>query len=254
MDEFVGKVALITGAGRGLGREISIAFSSLGVAVAANDINPINLDETVNLILQAGGNANAYVFDIAKRMPIEGMVTQVLDQFRHIDILVNHASVEPEALILDMDEWEFHRTLDVNLGGPFFCMQHVGRAMREHGGGAIVNIVSPIWKRKPYMRQAAHLSSQAGLLGLTRAAAQEFSPYKIRVNAVCTGEIDESLFTSLEWNINTLHQWLGSFPSVGLGHHSDLVSLVLFLCSDAASSLTGQVISLNLGNKGRYPE
>jgi NAD(P)-dependent dehydrogenase (short-subunit alcohol dehydrogenase family) len=81
MDEFVGKVALITGAGRGLGREISIALSSLGVAVAANDINPINLDETVNLILQAGGNANAYVFDIAKRMPIEGMVTQVLDQF-----------------------------------------------------------------------------------------------------------------------------------------------------------------------------
>ncbi|OGN95861.1 MAG: hypothetical protein A2Z71_01360 [Chloroflexi bacterium RBG_13_50_21] len=254
MDEFVGKVALITGAGRGLGREISMALSSLGVAVAANDINPINLDETVNLILQAGGSARVYVFDIAKRMPIEGMVAQVLDQFGRIDILVNHASVEPDAFILDMDEWEFHRTLDVNLGGPFFCMQQVGRAMRAHGGGAMVNIASPIWKRKPHKRSAAHLASQAGMLGLTRAAAQEFSPYKIRVNAVCTGEIEESLFTSLEWNINTLHQWLGTFPGVGLGHHPELVSLVLFLCSEAASSLTGQVISLNLGNKGRYPE
>ena len=254
MDEFVGKVALITGAGRGLGREIAWAFSSLGVVVAANDINPINLDDTVSQIQQLGGNAKAYVFDVAKRMPIEGMLTQVLDHFGRIDILVNHASVKPDAYLLDMDEWEFHRTLDVNLGGPFFCMQQVGRAMRAHGGGAMVNIASPIWKRKPHKRSAAHLASQAGMLGLTRAAAQEFSPYKIRVNAVCTGEIEESLFTSLEWNINTLHQWLGSFPSVGLGHHSDLVSLVLFLCSDAASSLTGQVISLNLGNKGRYPE
>jgi NAD(P)-dependent dehydrogenase (short-subunit alcohol dehydrogenase family) len=155
------------------------------------------------------------------------------------------------AFILDMDEWEFHRTLDVNLGDHSSACSKWGGAMRAHGGGVMVNIVSPIWKRKPHKGSAAHLASQAGMLGLTRAAAQEFSPYKIRVNAVCTGEIEESLFTSLEWNINTLHQWLGPFPGVGLGHHPELVSLVLFLCSDAASSLTGQVIALNLGNKGR---
>ena len=142
MNEFLGKVALITGAGRGLGREIAIGFSSLGAVVAANDINPINLDETLNQILQAGCNAKAYVFDVAKRMPIEGMIAQVLEDFGRIDILVNHASVTPDASILDMDEWEYHRTMDVNLGGPFFCMQQVGRVMREHGGGAIVNIVS----------------------------------------------------------------------------------------------------------------
>ena len=97
MDDFVGKVALITGAGRGIGREIAWAFSSLKTMVAANDINPINLDETVDQILQTGGNAKAYVFDIAKRMPIEGMVSQVVDNLGRIDFLVNCASVEPDA-------------------------------------------------------------------------------------------------------------------------------------------------------------
>jgi 3-oxoacyl-[acyl-carrier protein] reductase len=246
MDEFVGKVALITGAGRGLGREIALAFASLGVAVAANDINPINLDGTVSQIIQAGGNANAYVFDVAKRMPIEGMLTQVLEHFSRIDILVNHASVEPNAFILDMDEWEFHRTLDVNLGGPFFCMQQVGRVMRDHGGGTIVNIISPSGKGHTQKGGAAHLASQAGLFGLTRVAAHEFSEHNIRVNAVCTGLLDENLFPSQGWEISTLHQWRESYPDVRLGGHPDLVSLVLFLCSGAASSLTGQVISINL--------
>jgi 3-oxoacyl-[acyl-carrier protein] reductase len=247
MDEFIGTVALITGAGRGLGREIALAFSSIGVAVAANDINPINLDETVNQIVQAGGNAKAYVFDVAKRMPIEAMVAQVLEHFGHIDFLVNHATVEPDTSILEMDEWEFHRTLDVNLGGPFFCMQQTGRVMRERGGGAIVNIVSTNGKGQAQYGGAAHLASQAGLLGLTRAAAREFSAYNIRVNAACTGAYKTDIFTLNGWKIATLHQWQESFPDIRLGDHPDLVSLVLFLCSNAASSLTGQVISVDLG-------
>jgi 3-oxoacyl-[acyl-carrier protein] reductase len=246
MDEFVGKVALITGAGRGLGREIAVAFASLGVAVAANDVNPINLDETVNQILQVGGNAKAYVFDIARRMPIEGMVAEVLEKFGQIDILVNHASVEPDASVLDMDEWEFHRTLDVNLGGAFFCIQQVGRVMRQHGGGAIVNIISPTEKGKAHKERAAYLVSQAGLIGLIHVAAKELIPYNISLNAVCTGVSKEIPFITQGWNIDTVHQWRKSFPDIKLGDHPDLVSLVVFLCSDAAPSLTGQVISIEL--------
>jgi 3-oxoacyl-[acyl-carrier protein] reductase len=248
MGEFLGKVALITGAGRGLGREIALGFSSLGAVVAANDINPINLDETLNQIMQVGGNARAYVFDIAKRMPIEGMIAQVLEHFGHIDVLVNHATVVPDASILDMDEWEYHRTMDVNLGGPFFCMQQVGRVMREHAGGAIVNIVSPTGDGYPQKGRAAYLTSQAGMLSLTRVAAQEFSAYNIRVNAVSTGLIEEKLFPSMGLNIATLQQWLELYPEVKLGEHPDLVSLVLYLCSDAASSLAGQVVSVEHGD------
>jgi 3-oxoacyl-[acyl-carrier protein] reductase len=247
MDEFRGKVALITGAGRGLGREIAHGFSSMGIVVAVNDINPFNLDETINQIMQAGGNAKAYVFDVAKRMPIEGMIAQVLEHFGQIDILVNHATVTPDAYILDMDEWEYHRTMDVNLGGPFFCMQQVGRVMREHGGGAMVNIVSPRGDEHAHKGYAAYLASQAGMLSLTRSAAREFSAYNIRVNAVRTGLIEEDLLPSMVLNITTLHQWLESYPDVKLGVHPDLVSLVLYLCSNAASSLTGQVMSVDRG-------
>lgn len=246
MDEFVGKAALITGAGRGIGREIALAFSSLGVFVAANDINPINLDETVNQITGAGGVAKGYIFDIAKRMPIEAMVAQVLDHFGQIDILVNHASVEPDALILDMDEWEFHRTLDVNLGGPFFCMQQVGRVMRQQASGAIVNIVSTSGQEHAPKGHAAYLASQVGLLGLTRAAAHEFFAYNIRVNAICHGTIEMELLGPQSWDLAALQKWRDTSPIIRLGDHPDLVSLVLFLCSKAASSLTGQVISLDL--------
>jgi NAD(P)-dependent dehydrogenase (short-subunit alcohol dehydrogenase family) len=233
MNEFIGKVALITGAGRGLGKDLALAFSSLGAIVAANDI------------LTSGGNARAYVFDIAKRMPIEAMVAEILSHFGRIDILVNHASVQPEEYILDMDEWEFHRTLDVNLGGAFFTMQQVGRVMQQQGGGVIVNLVSTKVHANIGKGHAAHLASQVGLVGLTSAAAHEFAAHNIRVNAVCTGTLEGNFVTPRKWDLSHLHQWFGAYPSARLGSHPDLVSLVLFLCSSAASSLSGQIVSID---------
>jgi NAD(P)-dependent dehydrogenase (short-subunit alcohol dehydrogenase family) len=247
MDEFVGKVVLVTGAGRGAGREVALAFSSLGAVVAANDINPLSVDETVNLIHQAGGKAGAFVFDIAKRMPIEGLVTQVLDHFGRIDLLVNHASVQPDAYLLEMDEWEFHRTLDVNLGGPFFTMQQVGRVMRQQGGGVMVNLVSAMGRERIQKGRAAYLASLAGVIGLTRVAAHELAADNIRVNSVCHGSSDMDMISSQGWDATTFHPWLEALPNVGQGDYHDLVSVVLFLCSNAASSLTGQVIQVDLG-------
>lgn len=240
--EFAGKVALITGAGRGLGREIALAFASLGAAVAANDINPINLDETVNLVTQAGGSARAYVFDTARRMPIEAMLSQVLDHFGHVDILVNQASVSPHAPVLDMDEWDFHRTLDVNLGGAFFCMQQVGRAMRQQGSGSMVNVVS-YGPSQESSGHSAYLASQAGLAGLTQAAASELFAYNIRLNAVCDCPQVPGWQGSPDWDEILYHRWQKSLPVGHAGVNNPLVSLVLFLCSQGASPLIGQVIS-----------
>lgn len=246
MDEFIDKVVLITGAGRGAGREVALGFSSLGVAIAANDINPISLDETVGQIQHTGGKAEAFVFDVAKRMPIEGLVAQVVEQFGRIDILVNHASVRPDAHLLEMDEWDYHRTLDVNLGGPFFTMQQVGRVMRQQGSGVIVNLTSSSRQAQVHKGHTAFLASQAGVVSLTRVAARELAAYHIRVNSVFHGPKDIDLVPPHGWDATAFHHWRESLPVLSQTEYQDLVSIVLYLCS-AATSLTGEVISVDQG-------
>ncbi|NJD58088.1 MAG: SDR family NAD(P)-dependent oxidoreductase, partial [Anaerolineae bacterium] len=229
MDEFTGKVVLVTGAGRGLGRKAAIAFSAVGGYVAANDINPLSLDETVNQVIQNGGIARPYVFDIAKRMPIEGMIAQVLDHFGRIDILINHAAVAPDASILEMDEWEFHRTLDVNLGGPFFTMQQVGRVMRQQGGGVIVNLISTGWKGEADQGRSACSASQAGLIGLTQAAAAELSRWNIRANIVGNGPAIPGLAAQQTWDVAAYRRWLSGMPEISQMPITGSLSLVIYL-------------------------
>jgi 3-oxoacyl-[acyl-carrier protein] reductase len=247
MSEFSDKVVLVTGAGRGLGRAIAAAFAAQGAIVAANDINPLGVDETVAQINASGGRAKAYVFDVAKRMPIQGMMAQILDDWKRVDILINNAAVEPQAAILDMDEWDFHRTIDVNLGGPFFTMQQAGRAMRAQGGGVIVNIGSIAGCAHGLKNRAAYVASKSGLIGLTREAARELAAYNIRVNAVCPGVIETEMTAALRQDESVLRKWLEEIPQGRLGVPQDVVGLVLFLCSEAAAYITGQAINVDGG-------
>lgn len=242
MREFTDKVTLITGAGKGLGREIALAFSTLGAKVAANDINPLGVERTIDTIRNAEGTGSSFVFDIAKRMPVEGLVAQVLEQFGRIDFLVNHASVKPDASVLEMDEWEFHRTLDVNLGGAFFAIQQVGRVMRQQGGGAIVNIISGAQDGAFHKGHVAYTATQAGLIGLTQAAALELADYKIRVNAVYIGQGLPAQRLSPGWDDSVYYHWIADFPEIDTGEGSALVGRVVFLCSPAASMINGQVV------------
>ncbi len=181
-DDFKGKVVLITGAGKGHGRLLAEAFAANGACVAANDISPVNLD---SLVAQSNGLIKAYVEDVAKKVGAQAFVKQAEDDFGKIDILINHAAVEPNVPLLDMDEWDWHRVLDVNLSGAFLMMQSVGRVMRDQGSGVIVNLImaSPLQVRN----EAAYLASMNGLVALTRSAADELSPLGIRVHAVGTG-------------------------------------------------------------------
>ena len=247
MSEFTDKVVLVTGAGRGIGRAIAQAFAVQEAIVAANELTPVNLDETMTQISASGGRAKDYLCDVAKRMPIQAMVQRILDDWGRIDILVNNAGVEPHAPILDMDEWDWQRTLDVNLSGPFFAMQQVGRAMREQGGGTIVNIASIAGRAHGLKDRAAYVATKTGLVGLTREAAREFAAYNIRVNAVCPGVIETGMTARLRQDETMLAKWLEDIPQSRLGQPEDVVGVVLFLCSTAAGYLTGQAINVDGG-------
>ncbi len=229
-NSFEGKVVLITGAGKGKGRALAKAFSARGAFVAVNDISPINLDE---LVSQGGGRIKAYVDDVAKKVAAQAIINQVEDDFGGVDILINHAAVEPRVDLLTMDEWDWHRVLDVNLTGTFLMMQSAGRVMRAKGSlyedfaGVIINLITATRRGLALSevegsgKEAAYLASMAGLAALTRSASIEFASYGVHVHAVGTG----------------FPEFHHADPSVP----ADLIEAVLYLCR---SDLNGQILNL----------
>ena len=216
MNNFEGKVILITGAGKGKGRVLAEAFAARGACVAVNDISPINLDD---LVSQSSGKIKAYVDDVAKKVAAQAIINQVEDDFGGIDILINHAAVEPQVDLLKMDEWDWHRVLDVNLTGAFLMMQSAGRVMRAKGAGVIINLITAT--RPQVGKEAAYFASMAGLIALTRSASIEFASYGVHVHAVGTG--------------------FPEFQHVDPSVPADLIESVLYLCR---SDLNGQIVNL----------
>jgi NAD(P)-dependent dehydrogenase (short-subunit alcohol dehydrogenase family) len=211
-----GKVVLITGAGKGAGHYLAEHFASHGAYVAANDISPVNLDD---LVREHPGRIWAYPEDIAKKVGTQAVIKQVEDDFGRIDILINHAAVEPHVALLDMDEWDWHRVLDVNLTGTFLAVQSVGRIMKERGNGVIINLIhlAPTWRQQ----SGAYAATMYGLIALTQAASAELSAHGVFVHAVGKG--------------------LGRFQDADASIPNDLPGAVLFLCSRSRS---GQIVNV----------
>ena len=182
METLKDKIVLITGAGKGSGRILAQAFAEQGAIVAANDVSPVNVEEVVEQIVVKGGQAKAFIDDIAKKVAVQNIINQVEDEFGQIDLLINHAAVEPNIPLLEMDEWDWHRTLDVNLTGAFLMTQSMGRVMRLRGSGAIINLITNPGSEDH--GKAAFIASMRGLDAFTRQAAWELNPYGIRVHAV----------------------------------------------------------------------
>lgn len=223
MGEFKDKVVLVTGAGRGAGRAVAEAFAAGGARVAANDISPVNVEEVVAHIHARGGQALAVIEDVAKKISVQVMINEVIEAWERIDILVNCANVEPHVELLDLDEWDWHRSLDVNLTGPFLLMQSVGRVMRAQGGGVMVNVVA-IAGRENMPDRTAYVAGKIGLAGLTRQAARELIRHNLRVHAVCTGLPE--LATASE-------------------SHEDVAAAVLHLCAAGSAHLSGEIVNIS---------
>jgi len=247
MNDLHDRVVLVTGAGRGIGRALAAAFAEHGARVAANDITPVNLDPAVAAMTVGGGAVRAWVADVSNKMAVQSMIEEVRDAFGRIDILINNAAVEPHASLLAMDEWDWDRTLGVNLKGPFLTSQSVGRVMADQGGGVIVNVASIAGRAHGLADRVAYVASKTGLIGLTRESARELAAYNIRVNAVCPGEIESEGTRGTRGDEDPMSHWLTEIPLRRLGRPEDMVGLVLFLCSEAAAYITGQAFHVDGG-------
>lgn len=192
MTDLNGKVVLVTGAGRGQGRSLALKLAAQGAILALNDVSPLNVDDVAGQIIASGGQAHVYLHDVAKKVAAQSLVNQVLDAHGRIDILVNHANVQPSAGLLAMDEWDLHRVFEVNTIGVFLMMQSVGRVMREQGSGLMINLLGDI----DALPSAAGFASQWAVAGLTRKTAAELSAVQIRVYALARGWAAPDVFFS----------------------------------------------------------
>ena len=244
---FTDQVVLITGAGRGIGKAIALAFAQAGARVAVNDINPDSCAKTADEITASGGQAVACHADVANKLAVQAMLIDLEDRWGRVDVLINNAGVEPHKSIVQLDEWDWNRTIDVNLKGAFICSQSVGRRMQKQGGGAIVNIASIAGRAAGLRDRSAYVASKTGLIGFTKECAREFAAYNIRVNAVCPGVIVTEMTTHLRQNEAQMKKWLEDIPLGRLGDPEDVTGLVLFLCSDDARYITGQAINVDGG-------
>ncbi len=246
-EDFSGQVALVTGAGRGIGEAIAKAFANAGAAVIVNDINGSAARRVAEEIVAGGGQALARPFDVANETAVGAMVQMAVEELGQIDILVNNAGVEPKFPLLETSLYAWERTLAVNLTGTFLCTRAVGRVMHEQGRGAIVNIASIAGHRIPLRDRAAYCASKAGVVGFTRECAREFAALGIRVNAVCPGVIETPMTTESRADPAVMRKWLEDIPAGRLGQPEDVVGVVLFLCSPNAGYVTGQAIHVDGG-------
>ena len=241
------RVALVTGAGRGIGRAVALALADAGARVCVNDINPDTARATAQDIQKQDGQAFDYAADVSNKMQVGPMVEAVRDRWGCLDILVNNAGVEPKASVLELDEWDWARTIDVNLKGTFICTQLAGRVMRDQGGGVIVNIASIAGYKSTLPNASAYCASKAGVVGFTRECAREFAAYNIRVNAVCPGVIVTPMTEKSRSDPGIVRKWLADIPQARLGEPEEVATVVLFLCSDAASYMTSSALIVDGG-------
>lgn len=243
------KVALVTGAGSGIGRASALALAREGAKVVVADVNGPGGGVTVSLINKAGGQASFVEVDVSRSAQVEEMVRAAVKSFGRLDCAFNNAGVEgTPALTADYPEEVWNHVLAVNLTGMWLCMKHEIPQMLAQGSGAIVNCAS-ILGQVGFATASAYVASKHGLLGLTKTAAIEYAARGIRINAVCPGFIETPMLErgGITTHPDVREQIVGLHPMKRLGRPEEIAEAVVWLCSDAASFVTGQALLVDGG-------
>jgi 3-oxoacyl-[acyl-carrier protein] reductase len=245
-----GRVAIVTGSSRGIGRAIAERLASDGARVVVSYASNIAEAEAVVGVIQgAGGEATAVAGDVSRRDDVERLVTAAVDRFGRIDILVNNAGVHVAKGVLDTTEEDWDRTIDVNLKGPYLCSKAVAPIMLDQGRGTIINISSNSGLYHPSaMRFTEYVASKAGLNGLTKALALALGP-AIRVNAICPGWIRTDMLEEIDPEVH--QRILDETALARWGTPQDVASAAAFLASDEASFITGELMIV-AGGRGMH--
>jgi 3-oxoacyl-[acyl-carrier protein] reductase len=241
-----GKVALITGSARGIGKAIALELANHGAKIVINDILPKNeIDKTLEEIRKSGDRAIGIRADITIFEEVESMVKEIINKFGKIDILVNNAGIIRDSLLIRMKEEDWDAVININLKGTFNCSKTVAKyMMRQKSGGKIVNISSVIGL-VGNIGQANYAASKAGIIGLTKSIAKELALRNINVNAIAPGFIETDMTKRLSEKVRKdLQQQI---PLKRLGTVKDIAKVVYFLVSDNANYITGQVINVDGG-------
>ena len=243
-----GKVALVAGGSRGIGRACALAFAENGADVVVSSRKLPDLEVVAEEIRARGRKGMAVASHIAKLEESQNLVEKVKAEFGRIDILVNNAGTNPYfGPIIDAEEWAWDVTVSVNLKGPFILSQLVARVMREQGGGSIINTAS-VGGMRPGQLQGIYSVTKAGLIMLTQVMAREWGKYNIRVNAVAPGVIKTRLSEEL-WKEPAVGEAVAKRTALGrLGEPEDVAGAVLYLASDASSYVTGETIVIGGGS------
>ena len=250
---FEGKVIVITGAAGGIGRATALRFASEGARVVLVDLAGTALGEIASDVETAGGSALPVAADVSSAADVERYAAAAVDRFGGIDCLFNNAGIEGYiGSLVDYPEEIFDQVIAVNLKGVWLGMKVVGPIMRERGGGAIVNTSSTAGLRGS-AAIIAYVASKHAVIGMTRSAALEFGPHRIRVNAICPSPIETRMMRALEQGLDPtnpegVHQRLAASGPLGrYGKPEEVAALVAFLCSADASYLTGDVYPITGG-------
>ncbi|NOX25169.1 MAG: 3-oxoacyl-[acyl-carrier-protein] reductase [Deltaproteobacteria bacterium] len=240
-----GKITLVTGGGRGIGRAVSVLLASLGSKVIINYVNRAEAaEETAAQIKADGGQAGVVKFDVADAGQVQEAFRQIVKEEGHLDILVNNAGITRDGLLIKMKEEAWDAVLDTNLKGAFNCIKAVSRTMMKQRWGRIVNITSVIGFAGN-AGQVNYAAAKAGLVGLTKSVAKELASRGITVNGVAPGYIETEMTGALPEEVTTAIK--AGIPLGKLGRPEDVAAAVAYLVSGAADYVTGQVLHVNGG-------